>query len=448
MNTPFPEQPRTPETPDFPRHPRSRGGGIPAGGIVLAILLLTSILAATHFLHATPPLVHASGGAPTPTPTVASTPAPGQPRPQGSLYMTAPDSLTRIDLKSSNVLWTSQADYPSAPLVIGKTLFFNDQASTGPALEAVDAKTGTLLWSSQAYPNGFLLGARNTLYDSTCTFISTGTSCYIYGINASTGAQLWSYDLSQANAWIALQNGVLYGVSYTSYFALNASTGVPLWQKDLLSYPDQEANMTPIVRGNVLSFASCNTTKQSSGFPGCYLYAFNASTGQEMWHASVAGINPLLVTPTIMGGVVYAATNDGTLYAFKEQSGEQLWTATISGGTSGPLLSGAGTIYVEVIDPDGQTFHVEAFDAATHAPRWGQQMNPTSQMLALVIPLIRHVPSSGGPAAHPFVLEDGLIYFQNGANTVAALNARDGNQVAQYTASGTTLSGFTVVALA
>jgi outer membrane protein assembly factor BamB len=445
MDTRFPEQPRTPETPDFSqqRAERSRGARITKGGTVLVILLLAGIVAATRFLNATPPSAQASGGAPTPTPTVTiATPAPGQPRPQGSLYIAAPDSLTRIDLKTHNVLWTTQANYPLAPLVMGKTLFFNDQGSTSPTLDAASVKTGRVSWSNQAYPNGFLLGSRNMLYDSTCVF-SADISCHVYGINASTGAQIWSYDLTHGSTWIALQDGVLYGVSYTAYFALNATTGVPLWQKDLLSYTDQEAIMNPVVRGNVLSFASCNATKQSSGFPGCYLYAFNASTGQELWHTTIAGTGSIQVTPTIMDGVVYAATNDGTLYAFRERNGEQLWSANVDGGSIGQLLSNAGTIYVETIGSDGQTPHVEAFDATTHAPRWGQ-ISATTQILTVMIPLIWHKSSSGGLASHPFVLDHRLIYIQSGS-FIVVLDAKDGSQVTQYPVPGGTLSGFTVV---
>src|SRR5260370_16239657 len=113
------------------------------------------------------------------------------------------------------------------------------------------------------------------LEDRTWNVSGIRDRCHLYGISADTGARFWSYDLPQGNAWIALQNGVLYGVSYTSYFALNASTGVPLWQKSLLQYTDQEANMTPVVSGNVLSFASCNVTKQSRASPASYPYSFN-----------------------------------------------------------------------------------------------------------------------------------------------------------------------------
>lgn len=430
-------------------------------GLLLAIVVLASVTATVLVLLYTG---HLTGtGASTPTP-IAATSIPGQTPTstatlalvaQGSLYTAAVGSLTRIDLRTSKVVWTMNAASPTAPLVMGKTLFFDNQDSSNYFLEAASMEAGRQLWRNQKYPNGFLLGANNMLYDSTCNLYAASDPCHLYGINASTGAQLWSYDLPQGNAWIALQNGVLYGVSYTSYFALNASSGVPLWQKNLLRYTDQEANMTPVVSGNVLSFASCNVTKQSSGFPGCYLYAFDASTGSELWHMST--MNAVQVSPAIMDGVVYAGAVDGTIYAVNEQHGTKLWTTSI-GSTIGQLLSSAGMVYVEIRNADGQTSHIEALDAATHSIRWSQggstaifalPNQPASMLpLDMTFPLVKHSPVSAfsaGPSDNPFVLDHGRIYIHSSSNTIDVLNASNGSQVAAYTVSGVdSIYGFTV----
>lgn len=430
-------------------------------GLLLAILVLVSVTATVLVLRSTGQLARVS--TPTPTP-IAATPAPGQtptpasaPALQGSLYTAATGSLTRIDLQSGKVMWTIDATDPSPPLVMGKTLFFENQDSSNSFLEAASVDAGRQLWRNQKYPSGFLLGTTNMLYDSTCNLSAISDPCHLYGISADTGAQLWSYDLPQGNAWIALQNDVLYGVSYTSYFALNASTGVPLWQKSLLQYTDQEANMTPVVSGNVLSFASCNVTKQSSGFPGCYLYAFNASTGAELWHMSTT--SSIQATPTIMDGVVYAGAINGTIYALNEQHGTRLWISSV-GGTVGQLLSSAGMVYVEILSANGQTVHVEAFDAATHSTRWGQSgstaiFKPYGQPahrlpLDTTISLVEHSPVSalsGGPADNPFVLEHGLIYIHSSSNIIDVLSATSGSRVTEYTVTGVdSIYGFTVAA--
>lgn len=432
-------------------------------GVLLVIVMVGSVTATVLVLLYTGHLGQAGANASSAMPTlVAATTAPeltttskSAPVVQGSLYTAEVGSLTRIDLRTGKVVWTMNASEPTAPLVMGKTLFFDNQDSANYFLESASVEAGKQLWRNAQYPNGFLLGTNNTLYDSTCNLYATSDPCHLYGINASTGARLWSYDLPQGSTWIALQDGVLYGVSYTSYFALNASSGAPLWQKNLLRYTDQEANMTPVVSGNVLSFASCNVTKQSSGFPGCYLYAFNAGSGAELWHMPTT--NAIQVTPAIMDGVIYAGTIDGIIYAVNEQNGAKLWTVSV-GGTIGQLLSSAGLVYVEIRDADGQTSHMEALDAATHRILWGlnnsgavfvpREQFASQELPNMTMPLVQRLPTSafsGGPADNPFVLDNGLIYIHSGSNIVDALNASNGSQVAEYSVPGVdAIYGFTV----
>lgn len=458
MNKRFSEQSNTTETPKMPEFQKrlSKHRSLfssrffTLGGSLLTVLMLLGTVGVMLALRSHQPAkadANTTAADRTPASLFASVP-------RGSLYTVSADGLTRVDLRTGKAQWTLDVTDPSTPLIVGDRLFFNSQDSSGNyLLEAVSTNTGKKIWSSQQYSSGFLLGSKNMLYDSTCDFSASGFPCRLYGINAGNGEQVWSYDLPQGNAWIALNNNVLYGVSYISYFALNASNGTPLWQKDLLQYTDQEANMTPIVSGNVLSFASCNVTKQSSGFPGCYLYAFNASTGDELWHVSSS--DSILAPPTIMHGVVYAGTIGGTIYAIDEQSGASLWNTNI-GGTLAQVRSSDGLVYIEVIGSDGQTFSVEALDVATHTLRWGENTSSTAfalpgQPSALLsasgatIPLLQRLPISplsAGPAAHPFILDHGLIYILTNSSSIDVFRAIDGKQVKHYPVSSG--YGFTV----
>ncbi|HET8841532.1 MAG TPA: PQQ-binding-like beta-propeller repeat protein [Ktedonobacteraceae bacterium] len=409
--------------------------------ITFAAFIIANTIAVAFVLHGKSQSAQASGGEPTPTVPIPTSSIP-IPMPPGSLYTVAAGSLARIDLRTSNTKWTLDEENAAMPLVLGNKLFFNGLDSSGSLLKAVSVSTGQTLWSSSQYPNGFLLGAGNMLYDSFCDF-SSG-SCSIDGINASNAALLWSYDLPHGNGWIALQNNVIYGVSYTSYFALNASTGAPIWQKDLLQYTDQESVMTPTISGNMLSFASCNTTKQSSGFPGCYLYAFDARTGNELWH--MPSDESIMASPSILNGVVYAGTIQGTLYAVKGSTGATLWTAQ-AGGMVGQVTASGRTIYVEMLGSDGQSFSVEALDAVTHTVRWGGNGNQATTRPApgSTIPLVQRFPASllsAGPASHPFVLDHGLIYIQTGPNSIDVLLAFNGSLVKEFSVSS--VSSFTV----
>ncbi len=472
--TGFYEQPHEPEITLFPRYQerqpfpehspeRWRGGLAPVYIVILILCVLiaasagslVTVLVLRHSSATTRNSISITAGAPT-TSAQGTQPAPSThvapTIPPGSLYTVQAGGITRIDLQKSTSIWSMviSGGSPSSPLVVGNKLFFANEQSPGFFLEAARVDNGQQIWRNATYAGDILMAAGNMLYDSSCITNASGTSvqCYLYGLNADTGAQAWSYKLSQGDAWMAMQNGVIYGVSYTDYFALNATTGVPLWQKNLFLYPDQESNLAPAVSGNVLSSVACNETKQSRGAPGCYLYAFDTRTGAELWHMYTTA--HLMATPAILDGVVYAGAVDGTVYAVNEQNGKKLWTAN-AGAPVGQLLAGGGIVYVETVDSNGQPWIV-AYDTTSHKNRWSQNSTgsifKTPGQPALFSTTTHKVPYhplsalSGGMIGSPFILNHGLVYlYSNGA--VNALNASDGSTVTQYNVGS--IFGFTVV---
>lgn len=139
-----------------------------------------------------------------------------------------------------------------------------------------------------------------TRYDSSCSGF-TASNCSIVGIDPSNGAQRWLYATPQGSSWITVQNGVVYGDSYSQYFALNGTTGAPIWQKTLAN--NAQASMTPPVSNGVLYFSVCfgNSAQNSSsattpmipfsgspmqprsGFTNCDFSAFSAANGARLW---------------------------------------------------------------------------------------------------------------------------------------------------------------------
>ena len=65
-------------------------------------------------------------------------------------------------------------------------------------------------------------------------------SDYVYGLDAATGEELWSYEEYKLSTAPVVADGVLYGASYAEYlFALDALTGEELWTtptEDFLLY--------------------------------------------------------------------------------------------------------------------------------------------------------------------------------------------------------------------
>jgi outer membrane protein assembly factor BamB len=353
---------------------------------------------------------------------------------QTGLYITTSQGIDRVSLQSGKTIWHIGIAYAEQPLVMEGMLFFSHEDSQNYYLEAVNALTGKQLWRKNYGSSTFLQqGTHNTLYDSSCVTINTTTGarhCFIYAIKASTGEQLWSYPTPLGTSWIAVQDGVVYSVSYTQFFALSASTGTPIWQKTL-PYPDQQANMMPLLSSNVLYFSSCNTTKQSAAFGGCYFYAFNASNGGELWHRPVS--NTVLTDPTISDGVVYygssnPGSNTGAIYALDAQTGALLWMYNTDGAFNPsvrPLIATRGAVYAQIDLAGGTSMSLLALRVADRSVLW-------SKTLAVYY--------EGTPA-----LVNGLIYVTVGQHTVEAFHANDGTQAAGYTDAAAAITGFTLV---
>ena len=142
-----------------------------AMALLLVVVMVGSVTATVLVLLYTGHLGQVGETKSSSTPTLVAAPmGPGQTATptsgavvQGSLYTAEVGSLTRIDLRTGKVIWTMNVASPTAPLVMGKTLFFDNQDSSNYFLESANVEGGRQLWRNGQYPNGFLLGANNTL---------------------------------------------------------------------------------------------------------------------------------------------------------------------------------------------------------------------------------------------------------------------------------------------
>jgi outer membrane protein assembly factor BamB len=351
---------------------------------------------------------------------------------QTGLYIATTSGVDRVSLQTGKIIWHIPLDYAGQPLVMGGMVFFSHQDSQNYYLEAVNAVTGKELWRKNYGSSLFLQGAHGTLYNSSCVLTnarSGATSCSIYAIKASNGEQLWSYPTPLGSSWITVQDSVVYGVSYTQLFALNAATGTPIWQKTLLKYADQQANMTPLLSDNVLYFASCNTTKHSTAFAGCYFYAFNASNGAELWHKPVN--SAILASPAIADGALYYGSREGIIYALNAKTGSLLWIYKTGGGLGNPLLAAHGVVYAEVETASGNTIHLLALKAADRSALWSKDLP---------------VYYSPVPYWYTFGLDNGLIYVVASKHSVDVFHADDGTVALRYnSADSAAITEFTLV---
>jgi outer membrane protein assembly factor BamB len=377
----------------------------------VAVLILVVLVGSTALLLQARQSSQTTGKSSTPTEvSKKTTPLVGD---QTGLYISTQDELARLNLQTGKTIWQIKAAYP-LPVVMGGIVVFGGQDSTQPAassfIEAVHAASGQPLWRKNYWMVSYLQGANGIVFASLCNQLFP---CSISALKASDGARLWSYNTPSGTAWIKVQDGVVYGISYTQFFALNAKTGTPIWQK-ALHYPGQQANTAPQVINDVLYFASCDT-RATSTTVDCYLYAFDASNGGELWHTHVNGL--ILASLTAADGRVYAGSREGLLYTLNDRTGSLLWTYNAGGHMIKSLLATPGVLYAETVNESGSAARLLALNVATRSAIW-------SKDLAAIFGL--------GPDWQTLALANGLIYTVDGKQNVSVFHADDGRAAKSY----------------
>ena len=198
--------------------------------------------------------------------------------------------------------------------------------------------------------------ANGVVYYGSFDYSGSALTGHVYALNASTGAQLWSFETpGPVTSSPAVANGVVY-VSSESLYALNASTGALLWSSATAGNGD-----SPTVANGVVYVSSQMCS--SNGVPcTSSLYALNASTGALLWSFPMAGNGS---SPAVANGVVYVGSSDDNVYALNASTGEKLWNYSTDGEvTSSPAVAN-GVVYV-----GSSTGVAYALGASTGALLW------------------------------------------------------------------------------
>ena len=122
-------------------------------------------------------------------------------------------------------------------------------------------------------------------------YVGSDSNGSVYALNASTGAQLWSFATgSSLLASPAVANGVVYVEQYggSNLYALNASTGAQLWSYNI---------------GSSVVLARCGEWGGLCRRRGDNVYALNASTGAELWSYATGDCGVVLARSGERGGL-------------------------------------------------------------------------------------------------------------------------------------------------
>ena len=235
----------------------------------------------------------------------------------------------------------------SPPCALGGTLFV---PSANSNLTAVDA-SGALKWAFRGRLGFF--GAPVCAPSLGLVFAGDQEGC-VYGINATTGAAVWTsqcYQTVFSNP--TLSNGVLYFGSDDHFVsALDGATGAVLWR-----FPtNQVVHSSPAVFNGTV-FVGCDDR---------YLYAIDAAAGTLRWRLSTNGavVSSPSIDPAL--GVLFVGGGDKIVRAVDASSGAVLWQFECGNFVdSSPAQAADGGVVVGSYDG-----HVYKLDPRTGALVW------------------------------------------------------------------------------
>lgn len=223
-----------------------------------------------------------------------------------TIYVGSEGSLFyAIDRKDGSVIWSHALE----ATVHGKPVVTEDRiyaADTQGKVTALDRKTGEQIWSvTQGMIHGGLAYKDGVLYYGS-------RDQYVYATDADSGKELWNYR-SPSGSWIASSAAVS-----DEYVVIGASDSKVVHVFDRpsgehrLDFPlASRVFGSPSIAGKIAYFGSAYTDN-SLGIDA--FYAIDLETGKELWRFDGTKA-PILSSPAIGDGVVYYASQDGSLYA-------------------------------------------------------------------------------------------------------------------------------------
>jgi outer membrane protein assembly factor BamB len=216
------------------------------------------------------------------------------------------------DKKTGTELWTYEFGVAhsgggwSPAYGEGNVYFGSDNKN----LYAVNVQTGLLAWQYNS-DSVKEVRSRPAYHDGVVYFSHFGGS--VLAVNATTGELIWEQEISTIHGdaymcGVIYADGMVYMGTYTSatMHALDASTGAERW-----TYKGSGAiSVTPTVADGVLYFASQDLTSRDGD-----LYALDSSDGSLLWEFKTDAIIEGFGTFTMSNGVFYIGDKSSKIYA-------------------------------------------------------------------------------------------------------------------------------------
>jgi outer membrane protein assembly factor BamB len=283
----------------------------------------------------------------------------------GVLYFGSEDgNLYALNATTGRKMWNYWAAFlTSSPAVAQGNVYFGSYDGN---VYALNAKTGALVWS---YATGQTVGASPTVSNGTVYIVTASDT--LLALNATSGALVWSYGVSGiAQAAPSVANGALYVTGHDGFYSINASTGALIWNEPLVGMSSATAVAQGVVYANwadEFATEAVNTVTGNARWEGNFttnsfalgggtlyggfnngIYATGASSGTGGW--SFPTSQPVIASPAVANGVVYAADYQGLVYAINATYGYELWSFQTGNFIYASPVVANGMLYVASVD--------------------------------------------------------------------------------------------------
>lgn len=294
----------------------------------------------------------------------------------------APKSTPTV-LWKTNYSEPGTGSSPPPPVIVDDIVYV-----MGGLLSAYNATTGENLWRQQdafysfpvidkgiIYTQGQAFNASTgvKLWNITVTFTPSFTTAvadgYFYtigqdglvGVNASTGALIWTSNYGSWSASPAILNGYIYFGAGDNIVALDAHTGTQLWRYPIKNY----VYSSPAADAGKVYF-NCNGA----------LLCLDAITGEKLWnYTSASAYSHIESSPALGYGCVFVGSGDGNVYALNASSGAKVWNYSLGWNvTSSPAIAD-GVVYVGANDGN-----LHALNASTGSKLWSYEVGKPQYM--------------------------------------------------------------------
>ncbi len=265
---------------------------------------------------------------------------------EGFVYFGAWDgNVYALDAATGNCLWDFETDAP----IIGGLVLANGRlftASTDGNLYALDPVTGDEIdhvhagdvWSRPAFADGVLYVA--------------DVDGELRAFNAETLDEVWNEPFSVSAGFLTdpvLLNGtIVVGGLGQRLYGVDAATGDERWSFD------GATNWfwgRPLAAGDLVYATNLDSR----------VFAIDAATGERLWQFD--GLAPIRGGPVISDGVLIAADDKGNVYGIDPQSGDQVWngpTEIDKKVLADPYVLADGSVMI--VTTGGDTFTVSPED--------------------------------------------------------------------------------------